>query len=123
MFWEFNFDVLRQRKEKLPSDKNGGKEKVVQSREKCVKLVIKKSGFLPIKICYSENWVVSTSDVAQQLYNAWDAPKQMNWITNWICPLSKERLLEECCKVILMNRVRGGVDLALILLPFKYQYE
>lgn len=42
-------------------------------------------------------------------------PKQTNWITNWNCPISKERLLEEYCKMILMNRVRGRV--VLILLP------
>lgn len=82
-----------------------------------MKLVIKKAAFLPIKICYNENWVVSTSEVAKQLYNTWDTPKQMNWIMNWICPFSKKkRLLEECCKVILISRVRGW-DVSLILLP------
>lgn len=39
----------------------------------------------------------------------------MNWITNWICPFSKDRLLEDHFTVILMNRVRGWV--VLILLP------
>lgn len=79
----------------------------------------KTSFFLPVKICSNENCIVSTSDVTQQLYNAWDAPKQMNCITKWVCPSFKDRLLEEYCKVILINRVRGW----LVLITLKYQYE
>lgn len=54
-----------------------------------MKLAIRSLFDLPVKICYNENWAVPTSDVVWQLYNAWDAPKQMIWITNWICPSSR----------------------------------
>lgn len=98
----------------------GEKEKVVQPRSvrESMKLAIKKikDFFFPLKTCSNENCVISISDVARQLYNAWDAPKQTNWITNWICPFSKDRIAEEYCKVILMNRVSGWVGLSLLAL-------
>jgi len=47
----------------------------------------------------------------------------MNRITNWICPFSRYRLVEECCKVILMNRVSGWVFLSLLSLNINMNNE